>query len=1207
MEARQQMILRKLTATGFKSFADKTEFEFGPGITCIVGPNGCGKSNVVDAIKWVLGEQSAKSLRGKQMMDVIFNGSGTRKSMGMGQVDLTFDNSDGALPTDQTEVVVSRRLYRSGDSEYLLNGQVCRLKDVKELFLDTGVGVDAYSVIEQGRVDVLLQANPADRRQIFEEAAGISKYKVRKKEAQRRLERVNQNLLRLQDIVDEVEKRLRSVKLAAGKARNYQQYVQRLRELRSRYALSEYHRLRASGDELDRAVAELSDAGTRIRTDLSNNDAQTSAANVRTVDLEREISLAEGKLLTAASQMTAQEERIAASDRRIADQTDLFRRSRERLAGFEGKVGTLDAKLAEQSQASAEIGAELTRLHEEMSALQEEDRAGAHEHNETSARLEDEKAGIIDLLRRTSQLHNEISGLNLQHESLTQQKAKLDERDAAIATDLAEAMGRQQQLSARREEIDRLIADQQRSLEETKSRSGEAARQRGALADQLAAAKEYRSGLESRRQLLAEMDRRHEGLLAGAREILEKRDATDSGPQASSLKPQAFAYVRGAVGELFEADVAHAGLIETVLGNYEKYLIVESRDALLADREALAELSGPVRAFCLDAVPPAMGGPEMSGQEGFIANLIHWVRYPADCERLARYLLGRTYVVESMDDARRLAQLDPTGARFVTMDGLVWEPDGRVGVGPLGAGTGLISRRSELRELAAQVGEVEQRIWALTESLTKCEDEVSHLETVQQNLRTAIYEANTQRVEAVAQLTSVEDVIQQRSTERPVIAAEVAMLVQSLTEMRQREEASRQALSQLETRSSEGERMAQELTARLEALAARRRAIAEQITSGRVRSGELTQRRAGLAESMRELQAARVQLQADRDKGLRDVAEAQERIEQSQGQLEAARQSLADLTGQHGALSERSRSLRDERDSLRAAVEQLGADTRRLRSDLEQVEGQLHERQIKLQEIRVRTEDLATRIAEELSVNLEEQYAAYTPAGEEDWPAVEAEIDELRGKIERLGNVNLDAIDEQAQLEQRAEFLTTQLNDLRTSEKQLVELIDKLNQESQQRFLDTFRSVSEHFTALFKKLFGGGKAELTLMDETDVLECGIEIMARPPGKEPQSISLLSGGEKTLTAIALLMAVFRSRPSPFVLLDEVDAALDEANNVRFNHVVQEFVKLSQFIMITHSKRTMSIADVMYGVTMQEAGVSKRVSVRFEEEQKQPAVA
>jgi len=1186
------MILKKLTATGFKSFADKTEFDYGPGITCIVGPNGCGKSNVVDAFKWVLGEQSAKSLRGRQMMDVIFNGSGTRKSSGMAQVELTFDNSDHRLPTDQTEVVVSRRLYRSGESEYLLNKQVCRLKDIRELFLDTGVGVDAYSLIEQGRVDGLLQANPYDRRQIFEEAAGISKYKVRRKEAQRRLERVNQNLLRVQDIVEEVEKRLRSVKLAAGKARSYQAASQRLRELRSRYALAEYHRLRVSRDGFEHETGRLSDAVTGFRTSLSEIDARTSEANVRIGELEAEQTRVENRLLTVQSQISAHEERIAAAERRIVDQSDLLNRSRERLASFDEQAAALDARIAQQTQEAEAAQRNLFDVHEELSALTEEDRTRTAELTSARQRLEDEKAGIIDLLRRTSHLRNEIQGLNLQHESLQQQKAKLDERDAQIAGELAEVLARQQQLQSRREEILRLIAEQEQKLGETKARAADLARQRAMTVDQLAAAKEYRSGLESRRQVLAEMDRRHEGLLAGAREVLERRDADPAGGT--------FSYVRGAVGEIFEADVAHASIVEAVLGIHEKHLVVDRRDQLLADREALAELSGRIQAFCLDCTPPARGGPDLAAQEGVIASLLDWVRYPDDCERLARHLLGRTYVVESLDDARRLAAIDPTGARFVTMEGVVWDPDGRIGLGSLGSDSGMISRRSELREMAKQLEEVEQRIAALAQQSEQYDNEAAHLQTVQQELQQAVYEANTQRVQTEAELSGVEKTVRGLSQERPLIASEVAVLVGRLQETQAKETVSRQTLVQLEDRSSESEQMVVELQGRVDALTADRASLSERITTAKVRAGEWSQRKAAVAESLAESQAARGQLATNREKATRDVEEARERIEQSRSQTQSDRETLAALSVEHEALTGRSSGLRGQRDDLRAAIEQHAVEARRLRGDLEQAESRLHEQEMKLQEARVRLEDLAARIAEELSVDLEAQYATYVPDREQDWPAVEAEIEELRQKIERLGNVNLDAINEQAELETRLTFLTSQLDDLRTSERQLISLIERLNEESKQRFIETFTAVQEHFTSLFRKLFGGGKAELILMDPNDVLECGIEVTARPPGKEPQSISLLSGGEKTLTAIALLLAVFRSRPSPFVLLDEVDAALDEANNVRFNHVIQEFAKQSQFVVITHSKRTMSMADAIYGITMQEAGVSKRVSVRFEEE-------
>ncbi|MBK8267813.1 MAG: AAA family ATPase [Planctomycetes bacterium] len=582
-------MLKKLTATGFKSFADKTEFEFDRGITCIVGPNGCGKSNVVDAIKWVLGEQSAKSLRGKNMLDVIFNGSGTRKSSGLAQVDLTFDNSDGTLATDQTEVVITRRLYRSGESEYLINKQSARLKDIREMFLDTGVGVDAYSVIEQGRVDLMLQANPQERRAIFEEAAGINKYKHQKKEALRRLERVNQNLQRVQDVVEEIEKRLRSVKLAAGKARNYEQYVGRLRELRSRHALSEYHRLRGSMDDLTKVTSELHDQVTAIRTELSSNETRTSETNVRIVDVEREMQEVESRLFAVQSQITAHQERIAASERRIVDQQGLLERSQERLSQFDEQVASLTARMSAQREAAAAIEGELATVAEEQKECQAEDTACAHDLNERKVAIEEAKETIFEMARRTSQLNNEIQGLGIQRDSIHAQKSKLEARASEIATALETAEHAHREKSDRRTHIDEVIVGKTRSIDETKARMAEAAQQRAALLEQLAAAKEYRSGLESRRQLLDEMDCKHEGLLAGAREILERRDAEGV--------DGAFSYVRGAVGELFETDVAHARLVEAVLGPLETYLVASDRTRLLSDMESLGELTGRIQTF----------------------------------------------------------------------------------------------------------------------------------------------------------------------------------------------------------------------------------------------------------------------------------------------------------------------------------------------------------------------------------------------------------------------------------------------------------------------------------------------------------------------------------------------------------------------------------------------------------------------------------
>ncbi|MCB9852858.1 MAG: chromosome segregation protein SMC [Phycisphaerales bacterium] len=1184
------MILKKLTSTGFKSFADKTEFEFDAGITCIVGPNGCGKSNVVDSIKWVLGAQSAKSLRGKHMLDVIFNGSGTRKSSGMAQVDLTFDNTDGLLPIDQTEVTVSRRLYRSGESEYLINRSPVRLKDIRELFLDTGIGVDAYSVIEQNRVSAMLDANALERRSILEEAAGINKYKMRKKEALRRLERVNQSLLRVQDVVEEVERRLRSVKLQAGKARNYEAYSQQLRELRSRYALAEYHRLSGARDSLDAEITERSDEATRLRTAISDNEVRTSEANVRIVDLEKETQATESKIAACQSQISGTAERIAAFERRIIDQEAVLERSRERLSGFDGQMSSLESRLAEQEQAAKRVEAELAEVQQDQTRVQEEDTACALSLNEKRAALEELKESIIELVRRQSQLQNELLGYDVQSQSLADQKAKLEAREAEVAQELAGAEVRRDELQKRISELVERIAERNASLEQTKTRLADVGQQRASLIDQIGAAKEYRSGLESRRELLEEMDSKHEGLLAGAREILEQRDADETGER--------FGYILGAVGELFETDVAHAGIVEAVLGSMETDLVATERAKLIADRDALGELSGRVQTFCLDAVPVFVAGPDLSAQEGFVARLLDWVKYPEQCDVLARHLMGRTYVVQTVDAATSMARLD-THARFVTMSGIVIEPDGRLSVGALGSDTGMISRRSELRELARELEEAKSRIARLSEDLARSESEASSLENSMQELRSNVYELNTERVQEQSALSNVENRIRVLNGERPVIASDIAALAKRLSEIAAKAENARETLKIVEHKNIESEQHVGEFQSAVDELVAKRSEIAERLTAMRVRVGELSQQRGAVAQSIRELQASRIQLEAERDRAQRDFAEAQDRIDQSRKQIDEANESLTALKQESGELQRVGMTLRQERDDLRDAVDQFVKDARRLRSELDRVDGELHERQIKLQEVRVRLEDLVNRVRDELSVDLSEQYASYVPDEEEDWPAVEAQINELRKKIDRLGSVNLDAIREQQELEDREKFLTEQLADLRDSEKQLATLIEKLNKESEQRFKDTFASVSKHFTSLFKKLFGGGKAELVLQDPDDVLECGVDILARPPGKEPRNITQLSGGEKTMTAIALLLAVFRSRPSPFVLLDEVDAALDEANNMRFNNVVKEFVELSQFIIITHSKPTMGIADVMYGVTMQEAGVSKRVSVRFDD--------
>ncbi len=1197
------MYLKRLTCQGFKSFADKTDFDFGPGVTAIVGPNGCGKSNIVDSIKWVLGDQSPRSLRGKQMLDVIFNGSGTRKSSGMAQVDLLFDNTDRKLPCDTDEVLITRRLYRSGESEYLLNNDAVRLKDIRELFMDTGIGIGAYSIIEQGKVDLLLQANPQERRVIFEEAAGISRYKARKREAQRKLERAEQNLLRLEDIIEEVEKRLRSIKYQAGKARNFQQYDQQLREKRATYSLAEYHRLRERQNELTGETAVLGDRATGLRTDISAAEAQSSTLDGELLKLEAEISQIEQQILTNASAITANRERIEQSRTRMAELANTRARAQQRLAVERQRATQILRQIETEEAANRSIEADIQSAGEMVKQLTEQDRDIARELARLQAQSEEAKANIIELLRRTAQLHNEIQSYRQREEQLETDKHRLHQRHQQIEADLAALLAERERVESRGRELADLLQNQSRIIEDKHRQAEELDASRAAINRQLAAAKEYRSGLLSRRQLLLDLDRQMEGVDAGVREVLHLREQDGTG--------QTFGYIVGMVADLIAVDVANARLIETALGEFDQYLVVEDSARFFADAERIADLPGRVRALCLDRLPPFIDGRDFSQQEGFVAYAMDLVRFEPDMERFVRQLLGKTIIVRTLADALRMAEQNPPSYRYVTQSGELLDPDGYCQLGPAGAGAGLISRKSELREIDQQIAEVDERIAETTDQLERTTADIEGLEREQHELRAAIYDTRAAQAENTAAYNNLETGIQRLRHEQPLLAGETESLQMQIDEARNRAAQSRESLSRLEEDSSAQERHARQLDEQIGALADRRRELTERITEARVAVGQLIQKRTMLADALRGLRASRQASDEAVQASAREADEARERITQAERAILAADSRLAELFLEKEGLSRNVLARQHRREQIRYEHEQLAGRIKSQRGQLTEVEEKLHELQMELQEARIRTEDLLGRVRDELNIDLAEVYLNYQHE-DQDWAALEAEIEELKEKIRRLGNVNLDAIAEQEELEKRAEFLVTQRDDLRHSRRQLEELIDDLNKECRERFTTTFEAVRKHFQDMFRKLFGGGKGDIMLEQPPDgqpfdVLEAGIEIQARPPGKELQSISLMSGGEKTMTAIALVLAIFQSRPSPFAVLDEVDAALDEANNERFNRIVRDFLEHSQFLVITHSKRTMTIADVMYGVTMQEAGVSKRVSVRFDSTEEHTAAA
>jgi chromosome segregation protein len=1189
-------MLKALELAGFKSFADRTRFEFPRGVSIVVGPNGSGKSNVVDAVKWVLGSQSAKSLRGQEMVDVIFNGSATRGPLGTAEVTLTLDNREGQLPIDSREVHLTRRVYRSGEGEYLINRQPCRLRDVRELLAGTGITTEAYCIIEQGKVDVLLQSSPRDRRLILEEAAGISQFKAKKAAAARRLERVEQNLLRLSDIVDEVESRLRSVRSQAGKARRYRDCTLRLQQLRTELALADWDnftRQIAARDaqlaELDRrqsqqeaaleqleartlALDQEQEAVARARRE---SEAQASATRAEVAALEASVESQTARRADAEQQIDRFRRQLVAMSTRRGGATDLLREALERLAAATAEHRAADLDYRTQLEQTSAALEELTTLRATAERLRDEHLAAvqsasqwAHQHSVIESQLAASHLERQKSQRRLEELHE-------QREALAAQLEQHARREAATRSHLDDCQSELQvgetRLAAVRREIAR-VDKQYRLVESQLTRTRE------------------------RSEVLAELHQQLEGLNSGVREVLLAAERDPAGP---------YGEVRGVVADLFHVDVDSAPLVDVALGEFAQFAVVASAGRLFDWlNEKPLGVSGRVGFLRLDQLVrrgDAASASELDHEPGVMGRADRFVETTAEFAPLVERLLGRTWFVDRLSTALRLAQTAGRGLAFVTADGELLSPDGTLIVGPRQASAGLLSRRSELR--------------ACREQLSEHERQLAQQHAIHQRLE-------ADRAEAEHQLAGA--------------AAKVAETAAQLAELRPQTAAAR---GQLEQAGRAAARAAQELQAcdeqcaasqyefdstrdrQLAAAQTAERLSAEQATAA-TRLRALEQRQAALQAATTEKHLAAVKLeqrvemqraqldqaqrdQRERDEALADLrgrlADRSAQLEQLESAILAARQSLAELflVKQHQTAELSEQAGADEK--FLALRHELQQQVRDQRTRLTSLQSQRHKLEIASGKVRHQRETLVERMRDDYGIDLAAAAGELSSASGQpsERAVVDTEIAQLREQLNQLGSVNLDSLEELDELESRFGGLSQQYRDLVDAKAALERIVQRINVESRQLFLATLESVRGHFRELYRRLFGGGEADILLDGSEDVLEAGLEVVACPPGKEACSISLLSGGEKTLTCVALLLAVFRSKPSPFCILDEVDAALDEANIGRFVQVLREFLSFTQFVVVTHSKKTMAGADTLYGVTMEESGVSKHVSVRFED--------
>ncbi len=1194
------MRLEKIVLDGFKSFADRTEFVFDAAITGIVGPNGCGKSNVVDAVKWVLGEQKVKSLRSDQMADVIFGGSGSRKPMGSAEVTLVLSNPQGSatgrLPIDTEHVQISRRIYRNSENEYRINNKICRLKDIRELFMDTGVATRAYSIIEQGQVEKLVSASKEDRRIVFEEAAGISKYKAHKKEALRKLEHTEQNLLRLADILAEVARRLRSVKLQAGKARNYIEYTQKLKELQVNYSLVEYGKNKEQLDSRGAALHEAEDLFSAAAAEEAGAEATVSRLGNEIIDKEHKLSETGNALVSIQSKIDQKSQRIDFLRSRMSELEQRRVAAVQEIERLRGQGDALKADLAHHREALIACDRTVAERAEAIEEIQKVSREAEAQLASLEAELEDEKSGIIDIVRRTAQLHNEIQSISNYRTSLSNQRDRLAGRAELAKAELERILTEKAQHNARLGDIARVLEDLEKNLESKRQEIEKAEVEIAEGGKRLVRSREARSALGSELAVLTDMERRYEGLGNAVKSIVKSQ-----GDESRRLD-----YIDGILAEKISTDVTYAGAVEAALEGLTDVLLVKDVARLLQDGRTLSSLEGRVQFRGLDGPEPFADDADLSAYPFVKGRLVEFVRFKSKYAVLAWSLLGKTIIVDSLDAAMQLRDYTRAGYTFVTLNGECLSREGLIRLGPLGKATGLISRRSRMNQLEETICGINTEIEQLEGHIQRNTQTKTHLDRLCKDLRTAIYEANTEKMQVSSRLAVYERDVKRLKEEEPLIAGEIGSLEAEIAQSVQKEYESKQQLGELEAVNRERKAHIEELEIRFDGLKELQQGRMQELTDVKVQLGQVTEQQKGLRQTIERLQG---QIQAS----LQTLAAAEDDVQVCGGQLVEAQRDvlqcesrMSELYVEKESAQQGSRALQEELERLTAEQKQNDELVRSRRAQKTEVEHRINELRVELGQLEVRQQDLVARVRDELQIDLAEAYASRT-TDVVDWEQVKAEITELRGKIERLGNVNIDAIAEQETLEERHNFLATQVEDLTASKDQLQQLIAKLNKQSRDKFVETFEQIRVNFQQIFRKLFGGGKADVVLEQADDVLEAGIEVVARPPGKETRSISLLSGGEKSMTALALLFAVFRTKPSPFCFLDEVDAALDEANNERFDMLLRDFGVESQFVVITHSKRTMSIAEVLFGITMQQQGVSKKISVRFDEYNAEPAAA
>lgn len=1195
------MHFKSLELIGFKSFAEKTKLNFEPGVTAVVGPNGCGKSNVADSIRWVLGEQSAKSLRASSMQDVIFNGTDTKEPINFAEVSLTFSNEKRALPIDYDEVTITRRVFRSGDTEYLLNRTPVRLKDISELLMGTGVGTESYAIIEQGKMDMILSSKPEDRRYIFEEASGITKYKSKKKEAMRKLEQAEQNLLRINDIILEVKRQIASIERQARKAEKYKIDFEKLKELELKVSFADYKVLKTqeatfaveSEDDKNRE-RDLDTELKSINTTISGYRQSLNEVNVKISELKSRYSELSGTLDMNRQRMEIDRERVGEA---VALQEGL----RKEMEAATEKIQSAKAFVEKMKKTLEDA---VTERSLKQSAVEEKELLQAsllREIEETESKVKTFKFQIVDYLAKETRIKNELIKLGADVQNRKARQRRLEMEKENVSKELAAAEKALAEVSGEFQAIGSKALSLKADLEAECVRRDTLLSEIKVLDAEFSKEENRKAAVKSKIEILEESLKRHEGFKSGVKALLAKT-AEDTASYAGIL---------GVFADLVKVEKGYEEAVSTLLGDDAQVMVTATdADAIKSIAYLKDQRLGKASFISLETLARTerVSGTNISAPN--IMPIRGFVTVEERFKAVADHFFADSYLAESIE-----GEMSAIGAssgfasgpghvgavRIVTKSGHMLDNCKISGGSALESETSLlIGRHERLEDLRLEMKGVEDRTQHLSDSRGRKNETAQALETRISSLDQALRQEDLNLANVKMRKDSQEESVRKFKDEFFLLDSELGEINQTIDEIAKRGEAHNAELNGLEQ-----EKLG------MQAFIDNSQAIIASKKSERESAGlDIATLRAELQAFEKNEENVRHNLKTQ--EGLlfeaEDTLYAKENLlKESADKANALNEEISSLTGQNVTLESDLKVVADEALRVEASRSEITdklslgeVQLKEKESQIEWLRNQIRDLDVKLTELNYKKTNMKDRILHAYKEDLETLHMELEDSV--DWEAVKGQVAELRERLDKMGPVNLVAIDEHKELEERYSFLTHQQEDLINAKDSLMKAIQKINKTTKELFLDTFQKIQVEFKNFFRMLFGGGQAELVLIDEQDILESGIEIIVRPPGKKLQNLMLLSGGEKAMTACALLFAIFKVKPSPFCVLDELDAPLDESNVMRFANVLKEFVKMSQFIIITHNKRTMELADVIYGITMQERGVSKIVSVKFLDDRK-----